>query len=404
MGMAKQQQIEAQERGWSAPLDKYVCANCVDDARLKSVVLKAVVNATCSYCKQVGSDNIAAPIDVLIDVVFNTVSYLFNEPTEAGVPWDEGAFIVEPIHTYDVLRALPLDCHDELFEDVAKSFNDDCWVPAAGGHWASSHEHEILADSWNSFVSSVRHETRFHFHVAPLSPSAGPQEFAPGGVLPVLGDLINGSGLVRRLDANQLLYRIRIRAVGDAWNLNAVELGAPPLDRVRAGRMNPAGIPYLYVALDEATALAETVSSPPIEAVIATFRATRVLTVIDLTDLPPLPSVFDELQRGDREGLMFLRKFVEEISRPVTKDGSEHVDYVPSQVVSEYFAQVFQPSDGNSEPDGLLYPSAVRPGGKNLVLFPSDRGWQVTFDMVGFVSAETRQLNHWRDLAQSLNV
>ena len=404
MGLAKQEGIEARERGWSGPDDKLVCADCVDDTYLKSVVEAHMAGTTCSYCERTDSKAIAAPVEVLIDAVFNTVCYLFSEPTEAGVPSEGGAFRVELICTDDVLHSLPLDCEHELFEDIVNSFNNDYWVPAASGHWFSLHEHEVLTDSWSSFVSSVRHETRFHFQLAPRSPSAGPQEVAPDCILPTLGRLIDASGLVRRIDADRLLYRVRLRARGDTWEPVAGQVGAPPLDRARAGRMNPAGIPYLYVALDKATALAETVSSPPIETVIATFRATRKLTVVDLTDLPPLPSVFDELRRGDREALMFLRSFALEISRPVTKDGSEHVDYVPSQVVSEYFAQVFQPSEGIAGIDGLLFPSAVRPGGKNLVLFPSNRGCQRTFDMVDFVSVETRQMNHWRDLVQALNV
>ena len=65
----------------------------------------------------------------------------------------------------------------------------------------------------------------------------------------------------------------------------------------------------------------------------------------------------------------FLAAFSDEISKPVAHDGSEHVEYVPTQVVSEYFSQVFTYSVGKKV-DGLVYPSAVVNGGKNLVVFP----------------------------------
>lgn len=404
MGRAKDEWIEAQERGWSAPDDKFVCADCVEDTYLKSVIDANLADTTCSYCGRTNTVDIAAPVEALIQSIASTVGYHFNDPTDAGVPWDEGAFAIESQSTEDVLLSLPLECHDDLFQDIADAFMNDGWVRAAGGHWSSSHEHEVLGDSWSSFVSAVRHETRFHFHLAPVAASTGPQEFAPGSVLPTIGRLIDALRLVRRVEASRPLYRVRLRAKDDTWQPVAEQLGAPPVDRAPAGRMNPAGIPYLYVALDVATCLAETVSSPPVEAVIATFSATRELTVIDLTELPPLPSVFDEHCRGEREGLLFLHSFVEEISQPVTKDGSEHVDYVPSQVVSEYFAQVFEPSGQENGIDGLMYPSAVRPGGKNLVLFPTKRGWARTFDTATFLSADTRHLSHWPDVVQSLDV
>jgi RES domain-containing protein len=403
VGRAKREWDEAQERGWSAPDDVFVCPECVEDPYLKDYIRLHAVAPTCSFCGGTANEDIAAALEVLMEPIADAVMYHFNDPSDAGVPWDDGAFVVEPTGTDDVLMSLPLECNDDLFEAVAGCFTNDCWVRAAGGHWSSSHEHEVLADSWGSFVSTVRHQTRFHFHLSPTSPVAGPQEFAPGSFLPVLGKLITTYGLVRRIPMETPLFRARVRATGDTWGLTADQLGAPPPERARAGRMNPAGIPYLYVALDEATALAETVSSPPVEVIVATFRASRELTVIDLSNLPPLPSVFDQERRMDREGLMFLEAFVREISKPVRKDGAEHIDYVPSQVVCEYFAQVFKAADPGGRIDGLLYPSAVRPGGENLVLFPTERRWASEFDAVSFICANTYQLNDWFDIANALN-
>lgn len=336
--------------------------------------------------------------------IASAVEYHFNEPADAGVPSDEGAYVIEPTNTEEVLRSLPLECNDDLFKEVADCFVNDTWVKAAGGHWSSSHEHEVLGDSWNSFVSTVRHQTRFHFHVWPVSPVRGPREIAPSEFLPVLGRVIAASGLVRTIPKETDLFRVRVRASGDTWEPSADQLGAPPSERARAGRMNPAGIPYLYVSLEKATALAETVSPPPVEVVAARFKSSETLTVIDLSDLPEPPSTFDQVRQQDREGHLFLHAFVREISKPVTKNGSEHVDYVPSQVVCEYFTQVFRPLNEADRVDALLYPSAVRPGGKNLVLFPSKRGWLRTFDTVSFVNADVRQLNDWSDIAKALDV
>jgi len=42
MGRANQQMLEDEARGWSDPEDKYVCADCVDDAYLKEIIQKNV--------------------------------------------------------------------------------------------------------------------------------------------------------------------------------------------------------------------------------------------------------------------------------------------------------------------------------------------------------------------------
>ena len=71
---------------------------------------------------------------------------------------------------------------------------------------------------------------------------------------------------------------------------------------------------------------------------------------------------------------------------PLKKNGMEHIEYVPSQVVSEYFALVFDVSNGECL-DGILYPSAIKTNGRNLVLFPTNRCFKREFDQVKFIEA-----------------
>ena len=150
-----------------------------------------------------------------------------------------------------------------------------------------------------------------------------------------------------------------------------------PSEKASAGRMNPAGISYLYLAFDQQTALAEIHMVQSDQSAIGQFEVLRDLQILNLTKLPDLPSIFDDNRRDEREGQYFLKSFIEEISKPVTKDGSEHIDYVPSQVVSEYFALVFHTADkGRVIWMGLFIPSAVHSGGRNLVLFPSERTFE----------------------------
>jgi len=399
MGGAKRAMMEADERGWTAD-DKFVCDKCVEDDHLKKIVRAAASHNACDYCGR-KAKACAAPLEVVVETAFNTLTFFFGEPAEAGVPRDDGEWLIEAQPTQEALGALGLEGHTDLLDDVASAIRNDAWVEAAGGHWASSQDHVVLADSWSSFVEVVKHQSRFFFQNSKKTATSGPQEIEPAHFLEAVESILKSCGLLKRMPAGATLFRVRERRIGEDWKPNKETMGAPPKKLARAGRMNPPGISYFYAALEKSSAIAEVVRGPPSTLVVAKFRSRRKLNVIDLTALPALPSIFDSRERDLRESVLFLGGFVDSISKPVRKDGQEHLDYVPSQVVSEYFALAMKQPKGNMV-DGVIYPSAVRPGGKNLVLFPTDRFPKIEFDQVDFVDAEERELGDWKALADAV--
>jgi hypothetical protein len=152
--------------------------------------------------------------------------------------------------------------------------------------------------------------------------------------------------------------------------------------------MNPAGIAYLYTAFDPITAAMEVGASRRAGATpfLAEFQLSKDVIVVDLTTLPPEPSIFDLDKLPLRQARSFIKAFSNSISQPVQKDGSEHIDYVPSQVVCEYLAQAFELEPGIPL-GGLIYKSAANPGGKNLVLFPNHRWDTRDFQGAEFLAA-----------------
>lgn len=384
MGQAKRMQMEQEERGWSS-LERHVCLHCVEDAYLREAIASAACEKQCSYCGRASVEVIAAPFDTVMELVASAVHYYFSDPNHAGLPYDEG-WIIPPIDTDDVLMSIGLECHEGLFEDIRDSFNTDAWVPAADGHWASSHLHEIYSSSWHAFSHWVKHETRFFFRDALYDNRLDePQQIRPSDILPTVARLVRDTGLVTTRPSGETLYRARERKPGEAWPIDKQELGAPPSEKASAGRMNPAGISYCYLAVEQATAVKEVIRKLPSTAVVASFRTTRDLRILDLTELPEFPSTFDPKKRYEAEVLHFLKEFINAVCEPVEQDGRVHIEYVPSQVVSEYFALMYQ--DGNRRGiDGILYPSSVESGGKNIVLFPSERGIERTFATIRFVS------------------
>lgn len=92
------------------------------------------------------------------------------------------------------------------------------------------------------------------------------------------------------------------------------------------------------------------------------------LLVIDLTELPAVPSLYEPDRRGDRPWIAFLHRFAEEVRKPIDRDEREHLEYVPTQIVTEYFRHVYG-VEHEQPVDGIIYRSAVRGGGRCIVLF-----------------------------------
>lgn len=152
-------------------------------------------------------------------------------------------------------------------------------------------------------------------------------------------------------------------------------------------RMSPSGIVMFYGAMDRDTALVETFQ-PEREGAnnkrvwVASFEVLRELRLLDLTRPPAVPSIFDASRRDLRDGIIFLREFVEDLVQPIKRDGQELIDYVPTQIVTEYIRHRFRTENG--EPvDGILYASSKRSSGAACALFIGAahcgvelRGWQ----------------------------
>lgn len=179
--------------------------------------------------------------------------------------------------------------------------------------------------------------------------------------------------LIRELAQDTNIVRIRI---ADESFDNAEQIGTPPVEFARqSNRMSPAGIPMFYGAFDEETAFAETFEPEHNAGQVAssgTFQPVRNIRVLDLAELPQIPSVFDPDRRGLIHTLRFLHAFADDISKRIERDGREHIEYVPTQIVTEYFRRVFRTEEGEAL-DGIVYRSARCPGARAVVLFCEHR-------------------------------
>ncbi|MDI9271790.1 HEPN-associated N-terminal domain-containing protein [Stenotrophomonas sp. PFBMAA-4] len=381
MGWVKHMWMDAQERGWNS-LEGKACESCVNQKDIWRLSHSCIENGQCDYCEK--PDTAVLAVDKVQEHLYEVLDAYYAEPANAGTPWVDGEWIVELIDTDDVLQDLGFYPNDALRAEIIDADLTEQWVRAARGHWADIQDEEVMLYSWDSFCQATKHQTRFNFRS--VRHEAYEQEVPVADMLDVVGNAV--SALIKTLPDGTELYRARYLPAAELAQVSASTMGPPPKEVASAGRMNPAGIPYFYAAFDVSTALAEIGPAPEGKLpAAAIFHNSKPLKVVDFCELPDVPSVFATDQRAERVTARFLQGFVSAITRRVEKDGREHIDYVPSQIVCEYLAQSYTP-EGDEAIDGILFPSAVHEGGRNLVVFPSGKYFQTDrFKALSFVGA-----------------
>ncbi len=109
--------------------------------------------------------------------------------------------------------------------------------------------------------------------------------------------------------------------------------------------MSPSGVSMFYGAPDQDVCLREITTEAGFFA-CGTFEVDRDILLVDLTGEISVPSLFDEDENVNRPLWQFIKFFLEDFRKPIERDGREHIEYVPTQVVSEFFRSLSHPKIG----------------------------------------------------------
>ena len=355
-----------------------VCSRCINEPSLAKYIEENASEEQCSYCSYRGTAwewPRAMDLDELLKHVRERIEVEYEDAGNS-VGWEsrEGGFLLSTMDGYELLGEACPDWDprsEQLRDDLADEFMDTQWVHKDP---YSLTEEEAWNMSWTDFVRLVKHRVRYLLFPPETRVRDEPSETtAPSDMLDKLGNLFCDKGLFCTLEAGTELFRARIHKPGQPPPNTLAEFGPPPIDAARfANRMSPAGISMFYAAFDEETALEETTvrsDRGPAEASIAVFRTTGELNLLDLVNLPDVPSIFDDDTANlERASLSFLHEFNRDFTRRVEKDGREHVEYVPSQVVTEFVRYRLR-GKADRAVHGIRYRSSRRDGGIGCVLF-----------------------------------
>jgi hypothetical protein len=337
-----------------------ICSSCFGDRDLRAWIRAHDGKRGCDFCGKF--DSPTAKFDQVVEHIEECIGRYYGRAVDQlGYCSAEGGYLGEHWDSWEMIErislGLPRDYSGSLNEAIVGAMTQEPWCDFDVASLDLDH---ALWSSWESFCKTVKHERRFFFHATGAD---NQDSFTPASLLTSIANSVESLGLVLDLPAGFRLWRAR-PDIPKRRRVKASDFGPPPVQySLQSNRMNPAGIPMLYLASSKTTALKETRSA---QAKVGLWRAARPIRILDLRHLPPVPSIFSDIARAPTLILSFLHNFAEDIMQPVERDDKVHIEYLPSQVVTEFMRDY---AFAAGPLDGIAYGSTVHERGWNVALF-----------------------------------
>jgi hypothetical protein len=280
---------------------------------------------------------------------------------EDVLPWGDGQFWGITYDTHELLDSLDLGCDDAVLSALVEEIDE-------GQAWCdrdiNGKPGEMLADGWTYFELAVKHTARFFLSNVGRNDN-NPSAPEPLHTLDLLVKFVEQHRLFDTMSSGTVLYRVRETAIDDDVPSRPRDFGPPPAERAtQSNRMNPPGIAALYISLDRTTCLNEVPPRDGYRRFVGSLVSQRDIKLVDLTRIPHPPPLLCGHDPEERHSLQFLEAFGSMIAQPIARDDRVHLDYVPTQVVSEFLMHAFR----KHGIVGINFASA-KALGANVVLF-----------------------------------
>lgn len=378
MSITKRYMEYAAEEERLGPKDKFVCYRCVNDDFLKNHIKENADEIACSYCERRYKKHSSISLRDLIALVRIGLNFDWSNLNNEGVSYDneDGVYNTEVVDGYDIFLSTEgeelgdITEVENLRQDIYNTLGDQKQYVRRG--WDVGDQTDHYRWGWELFVETILHRSRYVFLHDNGKPSSD-DEIMPSRFLFELSDLIKKqireTKLTTIVDNDVRIFRAR---QDSKYHSTAQQLGAPPNQyATQPNRMSPAGISMFYGAFDKTTTLLEVVNprhKTDKKVSIGKFLPTRPLVFLDLSKLPEMPSIFDEDNHGKIHPLRFFYSFVRDLVKPIDNEQTKHIEYVPTQVITEFFRHIYT-LKGGKKLDGMIYNSSRKRGKKACVIF-----------------------------------
>lgn len=336
------------------------CENCFKDTEIKAIIARLGHKGHCDICH---SENVpiydANEHDTLVPLFEELLAvYKPVKLLSADYPPENLRLLKDELHDnwdlFNVERSLVhrivTGICAEQYAQNPELFNGPVGIAESVQPTYMAEHSLIKTGDWEAFVKAIKTESRFH------------TSHMNTEVLQLFCAYAK-----RRYEAGAVFYRARL---SDENGFSSTDMGAPPLLKASAGRANPQGIPYLYVATDELTTLKEIRAGAHDYVTIAAFMVTEPIDIVDLSIIDRLSafSGLDCTQHAINKG--HLRQISREIARPLRRNDSS-LDYLPTQYICDFIKSIRD--GGRFQYHGIKYQSTISPTGHNLAIFDSSR-------------------------------
>jgi len=380
MSLTKRFLEEQEARGFSAGNNSLICSRHFGDYALKSFIEKTGKKGVCEYCDEETIDpkqNVVT-FDQLMEVIVEGIYNHYDSPDNEGVPYNsEFGYWSKTYDTEELVRwIIEMDAEEEIIDEVVRSIGyDNNWCLRDPEFPRQS---EFLSVDWNLFCKMLRHKVRYVFFKYPKKVRADEyRDVDPATILDKIGKAIIGLNLTYKTDNGLFtdlhMYRARQHKKGEKVK-SCKDIGPlSPTKAKSANRFSPPGIPMFYGSKKRSTAILEVIDRKRKSQIVtsALFKNIKPLTLIDLRKIPEL-SIFDLDKAEFYEESKFLNRFAKLISKKIKKGGSQHFEYVPTQVITEYFRHVLS-NEYDIRIDGLIYNSSIVKDDECYVIFADSR-------------------------------
>lgn len=375
MGLVKAHMQEMEALGLSGGEGGDVCGECIGDSVLARFIADNASENSCSYCERKEPTDIACPLGEVVEFMARVINEEYTDPAnELPYITREGGYQGQVLDPWELLEAIGFEPnHHDIFEHAATYLMGHDWCRA---DYYSSTPEERFRFGWHTFCREVKHARRYTFWTAmdDGNPEYHPDHLPPGRMLAEIEEVITELSLIEEFPPGAQFWRVQEHAKGEILEF-PTRFTSPPLEfATQPNRMSPGGIPMFYGAEDFETAVLEVSGREPIkgrEASGVAFEALRPMKILDLVAVRRGVSYFSEQGRMWNHRSGFLRFFSQDISKPLQRDHRQHIEYVPTQVFTEYVRYQMSARDGKPI-DGIRYRSSLNHQPCYVLFFDQD--------------------------------
>lgn len=331
-----------------------ICIDCFNDKELKAVAEGLKIKGKCDVCGKEAHVYDTQLSDGIVDIIddFMNMYKPANEEVKGKNRLNLENELINHWKVFskscvykvkNIIKAIYEHSPETQERFDVNLFDNDVYIPQTVEKEYLMENAILKNHDWSDFTYGIKHKNRYHSSI--LNKER-------------LDDFLEPLSI--DIPAKTKFYRARI---SNKEGFKSKEMGMPPLENSRSGRIGAEGIPCFYLANDGDTAIKEVRAGAFDYVTIARFVCKKSIKVIDLRLLDNISpfSVSDPvLMAVNYEALI---KIKEEVEKPV-RVTENNIEYVPIQYICDYIR-----SKGYN---GIIYNSTMSAKGFNLSAFSDE--------------------------------